>query len=437
MRDKTALWDNMLKSVKREVLPALGCTEPVSLALASAIAASQLDRKIDRIEAKVSANLMKNGMGVTVPGTGTQGLYIAAAAGALGGDPEGGLEVLRTLTPEHVIRAKQLIAENRISLSVAHDPRVIYSEATVYSDNDNVRVCIADTHTQVISIAKNGEETFHLDSAGEPNADHLFNFEGVTTRDVYQFVKEVPLESIDFILKAEELNNALSLEGQCKNYGLRIAATLKDKIDRGLLSDDLLNQIVIRTTAASDARMGGASLPAMSNSGSGNQGITATIPVVVVADHVRATREQRVRALMLSHLMAVYIHSKLPKLSAFCAVTTAAMGAASGMAWLLGQAQYESVARSITNMISDITGVICDGASNSCAMKVSTSVSSAFKAVLMALDSIRVSEADGIVCKDVDQSIANLGNLACNCMQQMDAEILKMMLEKQVRTSCD
>ena len=185
----------------------------------------------------------------------------------------------------------------------------------------------------------------------------------------------------------------------------------------------------MRTAAASDARMGGATLPAMSNSGSGNQGIAATLPVIVVADHVKADEETLARALILSHLMAIYIHSKLPKLSALCAVTTAAMGAAAGMAWLL-RGGYGTVSMAICNMVGDVAGLICDGASNSCAMKVSTSAAAAYKAVLMALDGSRVSGEEGIVEDSVDASIKNLCALARESMVHTDRQILEIMVSK-------
>lgn len=196
-----------------------------------------------------------------------------------------------------------------------------------------------------------------------------------------------------------------------------------------LLAKDLSSSIVIRTSAASDARMGGATLPAMSNSGSGNQGITATMPVVVVAEHFGADDERLARALMLSHLSAIYIHNQLPRLSALCAATTAAMGAAAGMAWLV-DGRYETISMAISSMIGDVSGMICDGASNSCAMKVSTSASAAWKAVLMALDDTAVTGNEGIVAHDVEQSIANLCALASHSMQQTDRQIIEIMASK-------
>ncbi|WP_133683527.1 serine dehydratase subunit alpha family protein [Paludibacterium purpuratum] len=426
----TALWPEYLKALRQEVVPALGCTEPVSLALAAAIATRELGRPVERIEARVSANLMKNGMGVTVPGTGTVGLLIAAAVGSIGGDPDGRLQVLKGLTDVQVAQAKAMIAEGRVTLNVAEVPNILYAEAEVCAGTDRVRVCIADAHTNVVRIERNGQVLFAA-ATDTAQDDSPYDLGAASARDVFQFAMHVPLAQIEFLAEAAELNNALSLEGMSGKYGLHIGATLQRQSLSGLMPAGLMTEILTRTTAASDARMGGATLPAMSNSGSGNQGIAATMPVLVVAEHVGASREQLLRALTLSHLMAVYIHSRLPKLSALCAVTTASMGAAAGMAYLL-DGGAGTVNMAICSMIGDLAGMICDGASNSCAMKVSTSVSAAWKAVLMALDGTRVTGNEGIVAEEVDRSIRNLGELACQGMQQTDEQILHIMMHKSV-----
>lgn len=424
------LWLDLIKVVKKEVIPALGCTEPISLALAAAIAAQRLNKPVERIEARVSANLMKNGMGVTVPGTGSTGLLIAAAVGAVGGDPDGKLEVLKNLTSEQVAEGKRMITENRVQIAVADVPNVLYSEARVINREDWVRVCIADMHTQVIRIEENGQVIFQVEPRNQLLIDEAdYSLDGVKAYDVFEFAMKAPLEMIAFIHEAATLNDSLATEGMRGKYGLHIGATMHRNIEKGLLSDNLLTRILMLTTAASDARMGGATLSAMTNSGSGNQGIAATMPVVVVAKHVGADEETLIRALMLSHMMAIYIHDKLPKLSALCAVTTASMGAAAGMAWLL-KGDFKSVSMAISNMIGDIAGMICDGASNSCAMKVSTSATSAYKAVLMALEGTSVTGSEGIVDEDVDQSIANLGQMASIGMIQTDEQILQIMLNK-------
>ena len=428
MIKQRTLWPQFLNAVKHEVVPALGCTEPISLALASAIAVRHLGSIPERIDARVSANLMKNGMGVTVPGTGMVGLPIAGAVGALGGDPDGGLEVLRYLTPEIVQGVKRMLAERKVDVGIAQVPHILYAESRVSNGVDWVRVCIADAHTQVILIEKNGETLFKTETLTDDTAEN-YSLDGATARGVYDFATTAPFSDIAFILDAAKLNSRLSDTGMSGDYGLHIGATLNRQVGRGLLSDDLQTRILVRSSAASDARMGGATLPAMSNSGSGNQGIAATLPVVIVAEHVKADEETLARALMLSHLMAIYIHSRLPKLSALCAVTTASMGAAAGMAWLL-RGGYGAASMAICSMIGDVAGLICDGASNSCSMKVSTSVTAAYKSVLMALDNSRVTGEEGIVEDSVDASIANLCALASESMVHTDRQILEIMVSK-------
>lgn len=423
------LSDKFIAIVKKDVVPALGCTEPISLALASATAAKYLGKTPTKIEAKVSANLMKNGLGVAVPGTGMVGLPIAAAIGALGGDPEGGLEVLKHITPEQVNAAKAMLEQKSVSVSIHPTDHILYSEAVLFADKDWVKVAIQDQHTNVILIEKNGEIVFEKQADECAGCDPYEMFKNVTAREIFDFCGEVALDKIHFIGQAAELNRALSNEGLRENYGLHIGKTLRKQVGSGLISDDLLSKIMIETTAASDARMGGATLPAMSNSGSGNQGIAATMPVVVVADYLKADEEKRLRALFLSHLMAIYIHSKLPKLSALCAVTTASMGSCAGIAYLL-TGKFETVSMGICSMIGDISGIICDGAANSCAMKVSTSVASGYKSVLMAMDETRVTGNEGIVEHDLDRTIDNLCAIASKSMQHIDRQVIEIMVNK-------
>ncbi|RKS85771.1 L-cysteine desulfidase [Orbus hercynius] len=431
MGKSAAMWQELIDVLKRQVLPATGCTEPISLALASATAIAQLGTKnIDRIDARVSPNLMKNGMGVTVPGTGMVGLPIAAAVGAFGGDAKAGLDVLNNISEQDVERAKVFLQQKRVTVSIAPTNKALYVEVYLYTGEEYVHVCIEDSHTNVTLIEQNGRIILQ-NSAIKQDSHHGVNvMQCLSVKAIYDFASQIEFDKIRFILRAAELNNALSREGLSRAYGLSIANILKQQIDKGLLSDDLLTKIMIRTTAASDARMGGATLPAMSNSGSGNQGIAATMPVVVIADYVEATDETLARALVLSHAIAIYIHSKFPPLSALCAASTASMGAAAGMVYLLDNHNFDAVSMALCNMVGDLTGIICDGASNSCAMKVSTSASSAFKSVLMALSAVRVTGNEGIVCESVEASINNLCALASHSMQQTDKQIIEIMVHK-------
>ncbi|MCP1630098.1 L-cysteine desulfidase [Citrobacter amalonaticus] len=430
---KNPLWQRFIRAVEEEVKPALGCTEPVSLALAAAVAASELYGAVERIDAWVSPNLMKNGLGVTVPGTGMVGLPIAAALGAIGGNANAGLEVLKDASAQAIADAKAMLKAGKVSVMLQQPcDDILFSRAKVYSHDGWACVTIVGGHTHIVRIETHTGVKFTQQANADDEAQEspLAVLSETSLEEILAFVNTVPFDAIRFILDAARLNGALSQEGLRGNWGLHIGATLEKQCARGLLANDLSTAILIRTSAASDARMGGATLPAMSNSGSGNQGITATVPVMVVAEHFGVDEEKLARALMLSHLSAIYIHHQLPRLSALCAATTAAMGAAAGMAWLVDEGRYSTISMAISSMIGDVSGMICDGASNSCAMKVSTSASAAWKAVLMALDDTAVTGNEGIVAHNVEQSIANLCALACHSMQQTDKQIIEIMARK-------
>lgn len=428
-----ANWDKMIDIMKTDVIPATGCTEPVSMAFAAATAARQLGEPVVAIRARVSANLMKNGMGVMVPGTGRPGLYIAAAVGALGGNPDKGLQVLSDITEDIVAEGAAMVDSGKVAVDIAREvPNVLYSEALVYGVAHQVKVCVADAHTNVISIEKDGVVVYQAEQTEARTGDDKIAFlQDLSIGEIVDFAERVPLEKIEFIKQAEELNDQLSKEGLTGKYGIHVAASLKKQQEAGLIGTDLQTQVLLRTVSAADARMGGAPFPAMTNSGSGNQGICATQPVVTVADHVHASPEDRIRALALSHMMAVYAHAFLPKLSAFCATLTAAMGAAAGMAWLFDRDHaVETISRAICSMTGEAIGMVCDGAANSCAMKVATACTSAFRAVLLALEGTRVGGNDGIVSFDAHECMRNIGHLACHGMQKTDDEILHIMLHK-------
>ncbi|QSX35396.1 serine dehydratase subunit alpha family protein [Shewanella avicenniae] len=425
------MWQTFIDTVKAEVLPALGCTEPVSVGLAAAIAREKLGQLPQAIQVQVSPNLMKNGMGVKVPGTGMNGLAIAAAAGVVGGDATAGLEVFHGLTAAHVQQAKVYLEQQQVNVAVTDTQRVLLAQVTLFSAERSVKVTIADEHTKVVSIEEDGITTFIREpvSTTTQNTAPAKLPAQASVLDIYQFATDVPLADIAFIEQSKVLNEALSKEGLSAEYGLQVGATLKRHVDRGLINGGLLTDVISRSAAASDARMGGAMLPAMSNSGSGNQGIAATMPVVVAAEYLKASNEQLLRALMLSHLLAIYIKHHQHKLSALCAVTTAAMGSAAGITYLLG-GQYQQISYAVRSMIGDVAGVICDGAKNACAMKVSSAAGAAMKSSLMAIDNICVTGEEGIVANDVDSSIRNLSALANDAMTHTDQQILNIMVQK-------
>lgn len=421
--------DVFLQWLKKEVRPAQGCTEPVAIAFAAATACKYLDEPCISIKGFISENLYKNAMGVTIPGTNCTGVAMAAAVGVYGGDPDKGLETLRGLTDVQTKQAQEMVSNARVNISAQDTPDFIHIDLTATGAVNNCRVVIKKSHTRIEELYINEKPVTLVSQTEDKDAEA--SPQSFSIEDAYNFITTVSLEKIEFILEAARLNAALSQEGQQRPYGLNIAGTLATTIRQGLMSDDLLSRILINTVAASDARMGGAAVTAMSNFGSGNQGITATMPVVVLADELKSSREELVRALALSHLVAISIHARYTRLSALCAASTAAMGAAAGMAWLFTR-DLSVIQATIINMISDVSGIICDGASNSCAMKVSTVTISAFRSVLMARQGIQVSHNDGIVSQSAEQTINNLSQLVVKAMPAIDREIIQIMTEKDV-----
>ena len=291
-------WEHFIAIIKKEVQPALGCTEPTSIAYAAAHAARLLGKKPERLSVAVSDNLYKNAMGVFVPGTGQIGLPIAAAVGALGGNPDAGLEVLATVTPAHVKEAMTMIENGCVSIERADSPDAVYCSATAYAGSDPAQVTVQGDHTGIVEERKNGEVVFKKEPAISTNAEgqSAVGGEEINLKAIYDFALKAPFEDIAFILQARDINMALAAEGLANEYGLELGRTINEQIKAGILSSDLINNMAACTAAASDARMGGATLPAMSNYGSGNQGITATIPVVKMAEYVKADDEKLARA---------------------------------------------------------------------------------------------------------------------------------------------
>ncbi|MFU1543886.1 serine dehydratase subunit alpha family protein [Aeromonas veronii] len=423
-------WQQYLQIIQQVVKPALGCTEPIAAAYAAAVAARQLGCEPGRLEVAVSDNLYKNSMGVYVPGTGKIGLAIAAAAGAIGGNADAGLEVLAAIRPEQVDRAQQLIDAGKVQVSRTAAPEFIFCRVTVYGTDDkgeehSAEVTLCGGHTRIVEQRRDGEVTFTADQSQGGATGSICDGVDISIAAIYEFATRVEFEQIRFILKASELNGKLSAEGMNNPYGLEIGRTMQQNIDAGLIGEDVMNRIVMMTAAASDARMGGATLPAMSNFGSGNQGIAATIPVMVIAERFAASEEQLARALIMSHLGAIYIKSHYPPLSAFCGNTVTSAAASMAMVYLAG-GSFEQSCFAIQNVLSDSAGMVCDGAKASCAMKVSTSSGAAVRGFLMALNSHSVS-GQGIVAGDVDQTIRNVGQMVKEGMSATDSTIIDIM----------
>lgn len=418
--------EQIIEILRQEAIPALGCTEPVACALACARCKEELGDIPDRIEVSVSGNIYKNGMGVGIPGTGMTGLPIAAALGAVCGKVEYGLQVLQDVSVgDNLSKAKALL--DRVVIRLKEDaPDKLYAEAICSKGEVTVRVIIVYAHTNIVSVEKNGTVIFKKEYTVEKTAKS--ERPELSVARIWKFVQEVKTEDIEFILQGAEMNKAISAEGLKSAYGLQIGKTLQDNIGKGLLENDLLNSALICATAASDARMDGCEKPVMTNSGSGNQGITVILPVVVAAERFGSSREQLIRALALSNLVAAHIHYYMGHLSALCGILIAGTGSSSAITYLMG-GNYDQVVNTIKTMSSNLTGMMCDGAKQGCALKVYSGVSAAVQAALLSMRGIKTNN-DGIIEEDIEQTIRNIGIIGTAGMEQTDKTILNIMCNK-------
>ncbi len=435
----------LIALVHKQVVPAIGCTEPICVALACARATEKLqaltgrtDLVPSRIDVRLSANILKNAMGVGIPGTGMVGLPIAIALGALIGKSEYGLEVLRDCTPEAVAQGRKFIDEGRIDVRLATTEDFERSHVTpdekLFVDicaHDEEGHCgcatIAHEHTHFTGCVQ--EANTSIQAPADQDAEELSEIPDLNMQMVYDFATTAPLEEIAFINEAGKLNMEAAKRSLEHNYGHCLGKAMHRPLGRGLLGDTIFSHVLMATSSACDARMAGAMIPVMSNSGSGNQGICATNPVMVFAEENHNTYEERTRALMLSHLTAIYIKRHLGSLSALCGCVVASTGSSVGITYLMG-GKYEQVTAAIKNMIANLTGMICDGAKPSCALKLTSGVTTAMLSAMLAVQGECVTEVEGIIDRDVDRSIRNLATIGSKAMNETDLCVLKIMTNK-------
>ncbi len=434
--------------IHSEVKPALGCTEPIAVALAVAKAVEIITdncpatcpsgwrRRADfKIDVAVSANILKNGMGVGIPGTGMIGLHVAAALGAVCGDSSLGLEVLKYLTDADVARAKELVSSKAVNISVADTEHLLYVKATVALEgasasaevDPHAYAVIEDNHDRIVETSFADHILMSSESAAASSESDNKNL-GLTVKEIYEFACNIGFKDIEFILEDRTLNLALAREGLEKDYGLKVGKAIREN-QQEVFGDDLLSFAMGMTAAASDARMAGSTLPAMSNSGSGNQGITCSMPVIAYSIKYDIDDERLARALILSNLVAIHIKSYLGRLSALCGCVVASTGSACGIVYLQGGGLKE-VCAAIQNMAGNITGMVCDGAKVGCAMKVASGVSCAIQSAVLALRGTCIGPTDGIIEEDVEKTIRNLGAIGSVGMKATDRMILDIMLCK-------
>lgn len=413
--------------MEQEIVPAIGCTEPIAVSLCVAKATEVLERRPEKIDVFLSANVTKNAMGVGIPGTKMIGLPIAIALGALIGKSEYGLEVLRDFDADDLEEAKQYIDEDRINIAVKENPpHNLYIEVVSYAHNNKVKTVISGTHTFFTLIEKNGA-VLHLKDFEEVDTDSVSV--ALSLKKVFDYAHKSPIEELNFIYGAAKMNKEVSDEAKNDNYGHNVSKILAGKRGVSAFGNNPHSKMLIATSAACDVRMDGAKLSVMSNSGSGNQGIAATLPVISYAEQIGTDEEMLIRALVLSSLSVIYIKQHLGRLSALCGCVVASTGSSCGITYLMGGG-YEQIAFATKNMIANITGMICDGAKPSCSLKISSGVSTALLSAVMAMENGVVSEQEGIVDKDVDQTIRNMSIIGKKGMIETDKVVLDIMTNK-------
>lgn len=420
-----ALYDNYVNILKHELVPALGCTEPIAIAFASAKAVQVLGEFPEQIELDCSGNIIKNVKGVTVPNSGgMKGIHAAAILGAVGGDAERELEVLEGILPEHIERTEKLLDEKICTCNLVDGVENLYITARVIKGSHTVEVTIAGHHTNIVKVVKDGE--ILLDRPVEAESEDAGTDKSkLTVKDILEFASQVRMEDIEEVIGRQvELNSAIAQEGLDNNYGAQIGKTLMH-----VWGKSATTRACARAAAGSDARMGGCSLPVVINSGSGNQGMTVSLPVIVYAEEWEVSREKMYRALVVSNLIAIHQKHYIGSLSAYCGAVSAACGAGAGITYMYG-GSYEQVSLTIINTLGNVGGIVCDGAKPSCAAKIASSVDAALMAFHLSIQNRSFLPGEGIIKGDIEETIKSMGYIGRVGMRSTDTEILNVMIDR-------
>lgn len=417
-----------LKTLKKEVVPSEGCTEPIAIAYAASIAAEHLKGEIKEVNIYLSKNVIKNALGVGIPGTGGVGIEIAAALGISIQKSYKKLTILSNFTEDELKKAKEIVDKNIINIKQKNTNKALYIEVELLSETSKAKVIIEDTHTNVTLIECDNE--IIMDNNSEVSEDLEEDYKLFKIADIYNFAKEADFDDIKFILESAKMNEKVSEEGLKGDYGLQVGSKIIQKGNFNLFSNDASNKIIAASAAASDARMDGCAMPIMTTAGSGNQGIACSIPVAQTARLLDKSEEELARALVLSNLVTIRIKKHMGRLSPLCGAGIAgATGASCGITYLLG-GDLENINYCINNMISDLSGMICDGAKETCALKIATGTNAAIQCANLAINGISATANDGIVAKDVEEKIESIETLIQNGFKNVDDTILNIMLEK-------
>ncbi|WP_066498664.1 serine dehydratase subunit alpha family protein [Abyssisolibacter fermentans] len=427
--------DFMVDVLKEQVKPALGCTEPVAVGIAVSNAYKQIGGDIEEIYVKTSPNIFKNGLRVGIPGTKETGLHFAIALSAICGDPDLKLEVFKNVNDQYVEEAKKIVNDKKTKIDIENEKANFYIEANVKTSKGNAVCIIKDNHTNITYVEANGDVLFQKEEGKEEAAatttSVVDRLKEVSIKDMKEFVENVPFKDIEFLLDGVKMNMDIAEYGLNNNCGANLGQGINKLINNKIIENDIVNKVRAITSAACDARMSGVNMSVMSSAGSGNHGITAIIPVTVVCREHGYDDEKIARAVAFSHLITSYIKLYTGRLSPVCGCAVAAgIGAASAMTWVLGGNEVQ-IAGAIKNMVSNISGLACDGAKGGCAFKLSTAAAEATLHAHLAVNNTIVSNLDGIVGNKGEDTIQYLGKFASDGMKSMDNTIIDIMFDQQ------
>ncbi|HGG0416252.1 TPA: serine dehydratase subunit alpha family protein [Clostridium sporogenes] len=423
---KEEISERLLELIKDETKPAIGCTEPVAVAFTVATGKKYMQGKILKIDLKVSKNILKNGKSVTIPNTEVCGLDIAGALGEICGDPEEGLFVFRNVNNEYLDKAKEMIKNKVVTLNPIEDTDPVFVEATLKGEKDEVVAILRGGHTNIEQVIVNGKIAFEKDNKNKKDNKDCDFIKELSLRDIRQITEDISIEKLDFIMDGIEMNKEAAMEGLKRQKGLTLGSSLLKLQEEGKIGKDSATIARILTAAGSDLRMGGGMCPIMTSGGSGNQGLCVILPINVVAEDIKAPKERLQRAVFFGHAVNNFVKKYTGKLSAICGCAIAAgIGATAGIAWLLGGKDKE-IEGAILNMLANLTGMVCDGAKGSCAIKLSTSASEAVISAYLALNDIIVPNNTGIIGNNVEDTINNLGMLCKDGFYKADDVMLSI-----------
>ena len=423
MNRNEELYQNFVNILREELRPAMGCTEPIAIAYAAAKARAVLGRMPERLLIEVSGNIIKNVKSVVVPHTGgLRGIPAAAAAGTVAGDEEAELEVLSQITEAQIAQIRAFLDCAPMEVRHAETPHIFDIMITAFAGADSAFVRIAGHHTHIICIKKNGAVLQECEA--KDGSEGLTDRSCLSIERIVEFADTVAIEDVAEVLERQiEYNMAIAEEGLVRDWGANIGKTLLRRCD-----SDLCVKMRAYAAAGSDARMNGCEKPVVINSGSGNQGITASVPVIVYAREKGKTREELLRALTVSNLVTIHLKTGIGRLSAYCGAVSAGCGAGAGLAYIEG-GRVPEVAHTVVNAVAINSGIICDGAKASCAAKIASAVEAGIMGLEMYKSGNQFFGGDGIVKKGVENTIASVSRLARHGMEQTDKEIIKLMLD--------